>query len=273
MKILINIIIVGLISFYLPTKTAIISEKNTFKTIVQASYSAKRSGELTREQAFNQSLEQKNFYNEKGELIEYWKYEIDGTIYQKVYLEKNQLGKLIKSTSYDKERNLKSYTTTEFDTNGNIVKYNVYNSNNKLTATQDNEYDSNGNVLSISRTNIVSNRTFKTTSKYNAKDQLIEETDFKLDGSIKDVRTFKYDDKGNEITSELTKANGDYTKFISEYDKNNNITSQYWYDKDGNQKHWTSFSYEYDENNNWITKKRYSNGELGFVWERKIEYN
>ncbi|WP_299316035.1 hypothetical protein [uncultured Aquimarina sp.] len=273
MKILINIIIIGLIYSYSSTKTPVILKESTFKSIIQASYSAKRSGELTREQAFNQSLDRKNFYNEKGELIEYWKYEIDGSIYQKVNLEKNQQGKLIKSTSYDKEGNLKSSTKTEFDSNGNIVKYKIYNTNNELSSTQDNEYDSNGNILSVLRTSVTSNRAFKTTSKYNLKNQLIEETDFKPDGSIKDVRTFKYDDNGNEIESDLTKANGNYTKFISEYDKNNNIISQYWYNKDGSQKHWTSFSYEYDENNNWITKKRYSNGELGFVWERKIEYN
>ena len=59
---------------------------------------------------------------------------------------------------------------------------------------------------------------------------------------------------------------------FSEYDENNNMTVQNWYDKDGKHKHQTSFTYVYDENNNWITKKRYSNGELGFIWERKIEY-
>ena len=273
MKILINTIILILIFSHSSTKDSKTSKKSTFKSITQASYSAKRSGDLTRKQAFDKNLDRKSFYDEKGELIEYWKYERDGSIYQKIKLEKNQQGKLIVSRLYDKKGNLKSYTNTEFDSYGNIVEYKTYNKSNELTSLQNNKYDSNGNVVSMLRTSIASNRTFKTTSKYNSKNQLIEETDFKPDGSVKDIRTFKYDYKGNEVESDLTKPNINYTKFISKYDKNNNIISQHWYREDGSQKHWNSFSYVYDDNDNWITKKRYSNGELGYVWERKIEYN
>ncbi|MGW9685087.1 hypothetical protein [Flagellimonas sp. 2504JD1-5] len=273
MKTILSIITLGLVCCCSSVKNFEIAKEVTFKSITMAGYSTKRTGEITREQAFAQSLDRKNFYDKKGELIEYWKYERDGTIYQKVKLEKNQHGKLIKSISFDGEGNLKKYMNTEFDDNGNIIEYKTYNPNDELTSRQINEYDLNGNIISMSRTNTVSNKTFKTTSKYNLANQLIEETDFKPDNSIKDIRTFKYNDKGNEIESDLTRPNGDYTKFISEYDDQNNVISQYWYDKSGNQKHWNTFSYVYDKNNKWITKKRYSNGELGYVWERQIEYN
>lgn len=73
--------------------------------------------------------------------------------------------------------------------------------------------------------------------------------------------------------SELVRSNGDYTKFISEYDNFNNLIIQNWYDKEGKLKHQTSFEYIYDNKGNWITKKRFSNGKLGFIWERQIEYN
>ncbi|TPN86848.1 hypothetical protein [Aquimarina algicola] len=270
MKILISTIILGLMSFYSSTETCIISKKRTFKTITEASYCVKESGELTRK-----SLDRKSFYDNDGELIEYWDYVYveDSLYYEKVKLEKNKQGKLIKKTAYSCEGNLKSYTNTKFDNYGNIVQYKSYNKNNELTSTESNEYDSNGNLLSISLTITSSNKTFKITSKYNSKNQLIEEIDFKPDGSIEDVRTFKYDNMGNEIKSDLTRSNGEYTKFVSEYDKNNNVISEYWFDKDGSQKHWNSFSYEYDENNNWVTRKRYSNNRLDCVWERKIEYN
>lgn len=167
---------------------------------------------------------------------------------------------------------MKRYTTTEFDKKGNIAFYRTYNLKEELTTIQENQYDANRNIISMSNTNVASNRTFKTISKYNSKSQLIEETDFKPDGSVKDIRTYKYDEKGNETESDLTRPDGDYTKFISEYDGNKNMKIQNWYDVNGNQKHQTSFTYEYDNNGNWITKKRYSNGELGYVWERKIEY-
>ena len=228
---------------------------------------------MTREDALAQKLDKKEIYNKKGVLTEYWKYEIDGTVYEKIKIAKNESGKLVKRTTFDGEGKLKSYVSTEFDEKENIIRFRTYNANDELTSMQENHYDSSGNTISRSNTSIASNKTYKTTSKYNSQNQLIEETDFNPDGLMRDIRTFKYDEKGNEFESDLTRANGDFTKFVSQYDKVNNITSQYWYDNEGNQKHWNSFSYVYDKHNNWITKKRYTNGELGYVWERKIEYN
>lgn len=271
MKNILNILTIFLVCNYSSAQEIDKENESTFKEIVEASYSPKQSGELSRENALNQKSDKKEIYNEKGVLIEYWKYEVDGTIYEKTKLSKNENGKLIKSSTFDSEGNLKRYITTEFDENGNIVFYRIYNSKDELTSIQENQYDGNKNIISMSNT--ASNRTFKTTSKYNSKNQLIEETDFQPDGAIKDVRTFKYDEKDNEVESDLTRPNGDYTKFISEYDRNKNMKIQIWYDTDGNQTHQTSFTYEYDNNDNWITKKRYSNGELGYVWERKIDYN
>ena len=62
-------------------------------------------------------------------------------------------------------------------------------------------------------------------------------------------------------------------KFVSEYDEMNNMTVQNWFDEQDEKTHQTSFEYVYDENGNWISKRRSSNGELGMVWERQIEYH
>jgi len=254
-KIILSFLILGL-NFPCTAQDKISKEdKLNFKTITEASYSAKRSGELLRKDAFSQNLDKKEIYDDKGNLIEIWKNEVDGTIYQKIKLLKNNEGKLVKSSTYDKNDNLKRYTTTKFNYKGKIVEYKTFNSNDKLTYLQNNEFDSRGNLVLIIGKNIISNRIYKTTSEYNAKNLMIKETDFKTDGSIRDVRTFKYDEKGNGIESELTRPNGDYTKFISEFDKNDNLTVQNWFDKDGKKKHQTSFVYIYDRNNNWITKK------------------
>ena len=272
MKILISILTIGIIFSCSSTKKVSKNNEITFKTITQASYSSKRNGELARKEALKQNIERKEIYDKQGVLVEYCRYEVDGTIYQKTELTKNKDGKLIKSITFDKEGDLKSYTTTEFDFNGNIIVFKTYDSNDELTSIQKNEYDSKGNQVLMTNTRIKSNKTFKTTSEYNSKNQLIKETDFRHDGTIKDVRTFVYDEKGNEIESELRRSNGDYTKFISEYDELGNLTVLNWYDEDGKQKYQNSFTYVYDKNNNWITKKRFSNGELGYVWEREIEY-
>lgn len=54
--------------------------------------------------------------------------------------------------------------------------------------------------------------------------------------------------------------------------KQGDLVDNIWYDKDGLQKHHTKFVYVYDQENNWITRKRLSNGELNYNWERVIEY-
>jgi hypothetical protein len=272
MKSILNLIVFGLIFSCSSTKNVEKENTNTFKTITEASYSLKRSGELTREKALSQKISKKEIYNAQGDLVGYWQFETDGTIYEKTKLIKNKEGKLIKSITFDKDGNLKKYTKTEFDNNGDIIEYKSYNSDDELISLQRNEYDTKGNLISMTNTSVKSNRTFKTINEYNSKNQLTKETDFKPDGTLKDTRTYKYDTKGNEIESELTRPNGDYTKFISTYNERNNILTQYWYDKDGKQKHWNNWEYNYDKNDNWITKKRFSKGELGFVWERQIEY-
>jgi len=272
MKIILNLLVFGLILSCSSTKNIKKENTNTFKTITEASYSSKRSGELTRKKALNQKVNRKEIYNVQGDLIEYWRFENDDTIYEKTKLTKNKEGKLIKSITFDKDGNLKKLTTTEFDENGKIIEYKTYNSDNELIFLQKNEYDTKGNQIALTKSSVKSNRTFKTTNEYNSKNQKIKETDFKSDGIIKGIRTYRYDTKGNEIESELTRPNGDYTKFISTYNERNNILTQYWYDKDGKQKHWNNWEYSYDKNDNWITKKRFSKGELGYIWERQIEY-
>lgn len=272
MKKIINLLIIGLFLSFTSAKKVSLEKDFKFKMIAQASYSPKRSGELTREEALKKNIERKEIYNPEGFLIEYWKYEIDGTIYQKTKLTKNGNGKLLKSTIYNNKNELKSYTTTIFNQHKNIVKYNTYNSDGTLDSFQENDYDDNGNIVSITSKLIKSNRVFKTTKRYNPKNQVIKQATYKPNGDIRYIRTFVYDEKGNEIESEMTRPNGDYTKFVSTYDERNNILTQYWYDKNGKQKHWNNWIYSYDKNDNWITKKRYSKGELGFVWERIIEY-
>lgn len=271
-KTVLNLLVIGLVFSCSSTKSINITKTNTFKTITESSYSSNRSGELTRDKALNEKINRREIYNEQGDLIEYWSYETDASIYEKTKLTKNKDGKLIKSVTYDKDGNLKRYIKTLFDVNDRITEYKTYNTDDELVSIQKNEYDSNGNQISTSNTSVKSNRTFKTTNEYNSQSQKITEIDFKPDGTIKDTRTYKYDKKGNEIESVLTRPNEDYTKFISEYDQENNLTIQKWYDKEGKQKHQNTFEYVYDKNKNWITKKRYSNGKLSYVWERQIEY-
>ena len=243
------------------------------KKIIQASYSAKRTAEMPRDSALTDDhLERYDIYNDNEEVIEYGKYDGEGNIYEVTKIQKDQDGNPLKGIIYDSKGNSKKYYTTEIDKNGNVSEFKNYNLENELVYLQKNEYDANGNVTSRTSGNPKLDKIFKTELEYNSDNKVIKKIKYNSDGTVKDTRTYKYDVNGNEIESELFKSNGDYTKFISEYDNLNNLTIQNWYDKEGKQKHQTSFEYTYDIQGNWITKKRFSNGELGFVWERKIEY-
>ncbi len=244
------------------------------KKTIQASYSAKRTAVMPRDSAFtNQHLERYDVYGNDERIIEYGQYDGEGNIYEITKIEKNQSGKPLKGIIFDSKGNLKKYYTTVIDVNGNVTEFNNYNSKDELIYIQRNEYDINGNVILRIGRSPNSDKVYKTKLVYNSNNEVIKKIKYNPDGTIKDTRTYKYDNNGNEIESELLRSNGNYTKFISEYDKQNNLTVQNWYDKKGKQKHQTSFKYTYDKQGNWITKKRFSNGELGFVWERKIEYN
>jgi hypothetical protein len=267
-----------LLTLALICSTSIIRAQSTeqsakIKKTIQASYSAKRTAEMPRDSVFkNDHLEKYDINDVNEKIIEYGQYDGEGNIYEVTKIQRDQNGNPIKGTIYGSKGNLKKYYTTIIDENGNVTEHKNFNIENELVYLQKNEYDINGNVTSRIGGNPKSDKVFKTELEYNSKNEMIKKIKYNSDGTVKDTRIYKYDLNGNEIESELFKSNGDYTKFISEYDNLNNLTVQNWFDKEGIQKHQTSFEYTYDFQENWITKKRFSNGELGFVWERKIEY-
>jgi hypothetical protein len=270
-----NIFLFTLVLIY--STSAIIAQSTEqrikIKKTIQASYSAKGTTEMPRDSAFTSiHLERYHVYDDNETIIEYGQYDGEGNIYEVTKIQKDQNGKPLKGTIYDSKGNLKKYYTTVIDKNGNVTEFKNYNSENELVYLQKSEFDTNGNVTSRTGNNPKSDKVYKTELEYNSKNEIVKKIKYNSDGTIKDTRTYKYDINGNEIESELFRSNGDYTKFISKYDDFNNLTVQNWYDKEGNQNHQTSFKYTYDNHENWITKKRFSNSELGFIWERKIEY-
>lgn len=271
-KLIAIFILLGILISCSSKKTLIQEVKgDTIKKITEALYSAQREGELNRDEALNK-ISSITINDTKGKSIEYHQYETDGSLYEKTIYERNSHGVFLSSTKFGNDKLFKSKSQAKYDAQGNMIIVETYDLNNKLNSIQESEYDKNGNELSLSRTDKVRDKVWLTKKIYDNQNQMIEKIEYSPDGSLRDKRTFVYDEKGNEIESILTRPNGDYTKFISEYDEFNNMIVQYWYKEDGTQKHKTSFEYIYDENNNWITRRRFSNDELGMVWERIIEY-
>ena len=211
-------------------------------------------------------------YSKNGKVIENSRYENDGSLYQKSKNELDENGKLIKGVRYNSKGEIKEKWNYIYDKNGNLTEVKYYDIEEDLTDIQLNVYDNKGNKIEMLRTNLKRNTVWKNTYVYNGHKEKIEQFRYKPDGSLKDRRTYKYNKKGNEIEQNLYKSDGSIIKFVSEYDKMNNLIVQNWFDEQGEQFDQTSFEYVYDENGNWITKSRSSNGVLSMIWERKIEY-
>jgi len=167
---------------------------------------------------------------------------------------------------------LKSYWTSSYNSNGNLIEVKTYDSQNNLTNIQLNKYDEYGNKIEMLLKKPESENGWKYVYKYNFDNKKIEQLRYKPDGSLKDKRTYSYDENGNENLQVKFNPDGSFTKFVSEYDEMDNMTVQNWFNEQDEQKHQTSFEYVYDKNGNWTSKRRSSNGELGMVWERLIEY-
>ena len=271
------ILILGFLTTIFGTKLSAQTENNSLKPIKkmvkEISYRVQDGKLKKRKDLFNSNISSYMVYDKNEKIIETGKYERDGSIYEKVFYERNENGKAIKALKKNSENEIKSYWTYEYDSNQNAIEVNTYNSENILTKIQSNKYDENGNNIEMILKAPESENGWKYVYKYNSDNKKIEQFRYKPDGSIKDRRTYNYNNDGNEFEQFQHKPDGTIMKYVSEYDEMDNLINHTWYDEQGNQTHQTSYEYVYDENGNWITKKSSSKGVLSMVYERQIEYH
>lgn len=248
------------------------SLKPKMKMVKEVIYKPENGELKSRENLFDSNISSYMIFDKNEKVIENGQYERDGSLYEKTIYERNEDGVAQKATKKNSSDELKSYWKYEYDSNDNMIAVKTYDSENNLTNIQSNEYDESGNNIEMLLKSPGSENGWKYVYKYNFDHKKIEQFRYKPDGSLKDRRTYSYDKDGNENIEIMFKPDGSYTKFVSEYDEKGNLTIQNWYNEQDEKTHQTSFEYVYDENGNWISKRRSSNGELGMVWERKIEY-
>jgi len=227
---------------------------------------------LNRDSVFAIKYDTYQILSKNGKLIENSRYENDGSLYQKRVNTINEKGVLINGEKYNSEGKIIENWNYLYDDNGNMIEVTYYDNDSVFTGKQVNKYDKNNNLTEYYYQNSKGKVTNRDTYKYFKNGKIKEEHRYKSDGTLRDRRTYEYDDNGNEIIDKAYKADGSIMIYKSEYDKMNNIIENYWINEKGEQTHQTSFEYVYDENGNWITKRRSSNGVLGMIWERKIEY-
>ena len=248
------------------------SLKPKMKMVKEVLYKVENGELKSRENLFESNLNSYTIYDKNEKPIEIGQYETDGSIYEKTFYERNEKGEALKATKKNSSDGIKSYWTYEYDSNNNMIAVKTYDSENNFTNIQSNKYDENGNNIEMILKSPDSENGWKYIYNYNFDNKKIEQFRYKPDGSLKDRRTYSFDKDGNENVEIKFNPDGSYTKFVSEYDKMNNLTVQNWFNEQDEQTHQTSFEYVYDENGNWITKKRSSKGILSMVWERQIEY-
>lgn len=258
---------------YLIAQSAKDSLKPKMKMTKEVLYKVENGELKSRENLFDSNISSYMIFDKNEKVIENGQYERDGSLYEKIFYERNENGDALKATKKNSSDEIKSYWTYEYDSNNNMIEVKTYDSENNLTNIQSNKYDDNGNNIEMLLKSPESENGWKYVYKYNFDNKKIEQFRYKPDGSLKDRRTYSFDKDGNENIEIKFNPNGSFTKFVSEYDEMNNLTVQNWFNEQNEQTHQTSFQYVYDENGNWITKKSSSKGILSMVWERQIEYN
>jgi hypothetical protein len=248
------------------------SLKPKMKMVKEVLYKVENGELKNRKNLFNSNLDTYTIFDKNEKVIENGQYEIDGSLYEKTLYERNENGDVLKAIKKNSLNKTKSYWVYEYNSKKKMVSVKTFDSENKVTNIQTNKYDENGNNIEMLLKTSENENGWKYVYKYNSDNKKIEQFRYKPDGSLKDNRKYSYDKNGNENIEIKIDPDGSLLKFVSEYDKMNNITIQNWFNEKEEQTHQTSFEYVYDENKNWITKKRSSNGVLSMVWEREIEY-
>ena len=110
----------------------------------------------------------------------------------------------------------------------------------------------------------------KETYKYDTKGNLIEDNSYYSDSSLNCKWTYKYDDKDNRIEANGYSANGSFNeKYINKYDDKDNRIEAIWYKSDGK----LEFKYimKYDYKSNLIEKNGY-NADGSLEYKRIFKY-
>jgi hypothetical protein len=222
-----------------------------------------------------------SMYNDKGLLIE--GIDLDSNLQSKTTYLYDDKGNRVEYNRYDSDGSLDSKWTYLYDDKGNEVEANTYDSDGSLDSKWTSLYDDKGNEVETNRYNSDGSLDSKSTYLYDDKGNRVEVKWYDSDGSLDSKWTSLYDDKGNEV--EFNSYNSDGSLYYK---------STYLYDDKGNQTEdksyysWSDYdfylsikSYDYDNQNNWIKclESQYEvdeQGARGFrsheITEREIEY-
>lgn len=235
-----------------------------------------KSSNRTREFALKNNINKISFYNQNGTVTEihtYWAEDSISKLSKREVISLNKNDKPIRGDVYDKDGQLVEYWIAKFDKNDNAIEYKTYNYNDLIVEFKTLSYDENGNETQHTILNPNGDTIRWSKSKYNSKNQLIENQGYSSFNNSLNVRRMSYDNNGNINERIFTRPDGSVSIFKDEYDKNNNNILMKSFDIDGKPINEFSYEYTFDEFGNWITMKSNMNGgKLVMIYERSIDY-
>jgi|GEM_PF-1987149 len=200
------------------------------------------------------------WFDEKGDYTEVRYYANEGSAVRKEIYKYDDDHRMLSQQIFDEDGKISLSNKMEYDSLGNEI-YNEsfamgYN-DGEVQKTRS-TYNQQGNLLNAVTTvlgkqvslreykyddkgNIVYNHSegrgysFTQLSEYNAEGKVVKETQLKLDGSVQNITTYKYDNLGNNVertmTSFLDKPEGEeLSRVLMQYDKQGNcIKSENYY--------------------------------------------
>lgn len=231
-------------------------------------------------------------FNEKGFIIEYYKYSANNELEYKTLYSYDSNGKITEQNFFNSEGKHIGKSVFKYDEKGYLQGETQFDSKGIIESQKNFTYDKKGRV--IEEIHYINEKCYKksdkTLFKYNKKGQLIEVI------SSNDTAMLKYDDKGRQIERNLYNEKGAlflstitiYTNYGQEvvynrYDNKGNLSDIdiYKYDKRHQLieyrigKYLHSYQYSlYDKENNWKQRLSYNNmrNRPNYIMERQIEY-
>ena len=177
-------------------------------------YNPKRlDGELERMDALKEHLTSFMKFDKDGNFIESIQYENPTKIYRKRTYKRNKKGELQMIKVFDGEDELVEKIMCSSDKKNNTRSQESY-VKGKVSNIFHIKLDDNGNQIKTINESVSSSKKWINENEYNDANQLIKSTRIFPDGR-KDMRTYEYDENGNETKSISKKSGGKETKFIS----------------------------------------------------------
>lgn len=185
-----------------------------------------------------------------------------GKLVMRTYFDMGEDGRISKVRSYDSDNHLIGEVDVRYNENGDYLTWVSFTEGGTMFRTEY-EYDSQGNNTCQSNYNMDGSLKEQWTNEYDGNGNRIRTTIDVIGGSTQ-IHEYGYDSAGNRTSDYAYYDSGDLIYFqLMEYDGEGKIQRIDYYDKNGDFNYYSTF--EYDESGKQIRYARYSaDGNLEF---------